>query len=425
MLSKQGILAKADEEAILGGLDEVESEIKSETFPYRDELEDIHMNIEARLQELIGEPGRRVHTARSRNDQVSLDLKLFCLDVASEWIGLLTAAIGILVGRADEYKKELYPAWTHMQAAQPLSWGHYLLSFVEMLGRDHDRLESYLERHSVNPLGAGALSGTSLPINPDQSARDLGFSESFRNSYDVAGDRDAVLELVQISTQVMLHLSRMAEDFIYFNSTPVQWIELPDSLCTGSSMMPQKKNPDVLELVRGKSASVIGHANALAVLLKGLPTSYQRDLQQDKVHLFDTVDLVTDSLEVLEVLLEGFSLRTDRSHAALRQGFLMATELAEYLVRNGVPFRSAHAKVGRLVAFCIEQRKAMEELSAEELVSVIPECGPGALAALEPNQVLKTRTHRGSTGLSSIEAQISHWREWVTDHRRTGYRRTD
>lgn len=412
MLSKQGILDREDEKAILGGLDIIESEIKAGTFPFKDELEDIHMNIEARLQEIVGEAGKRIHTARSRNDQVSLDLRLYCLDAASHWRDLVSAAIANLVTRAEEYKEDLFPAWTHLQAAQPLSWAHYLLAICEMLGRDHDRLCSFSERHSVNPLGAGALSGTSLPIDPDQSSRELGFKESFRNSYDVAGDRDALLELVQIATQIMLHLSRMAEDFIYFNSTPVGWIDLPDPLCTGSSMMPQKKNPDVLELMRGKSASVIGHANALTVLLKGLPTSYQRDLQQDKVHLFESVDLVDDSLEILQVLLKGFILRTDRSRAALSKGFLMATELAEYLVNRGVPFRSAHAKVGRLVAFCAKHGKAMEELSAEELGSLIPECDAGAVKALQPGEVLKTRSHKGSTGLSSIEKQIQYWRDW-------------
>ncbi|MGW8179995.1 MAG: argininosuccinate lyase, partial [bacterium] len=291
--------------------------------------------------------------------------------------------------------------------------GHYLLAIAEMLGRDYEMLHSYGYRHSVSPLGAGALSGTSLQIDPESSARDLGFRESFGNSYDVAGDRDSLLELVQISTQIMLHLSRLAEDFIYFNSTAVRWIDLPDSLCTGSSMMPQKKNPDSLELMRGKTASVIGHANALTVLLKGLPTSYQRDLQQDKVHLFETVDLVTDSLEILGVLLSGFVLQTERSRAELKDGFLMATELAEYLVGKGVPFRSAHASVGRLVAFCIEHDKRLEELSSEELCSVIPECDAEAVAALQPEKVLETRTHKGSTGLSSIETQLTHWRDWT------------
>jgi len=417
MLSRQGIIGKVDGEKILEGLSVVESEIKAGTFPFKDELEDIHMNIEARLQEIIGEPAKQLHTARSRNDQVSLDLKLFCLEVSSQWRLLIVAVVGDLVDRAGEYQMDLFPAWTHLQAAQPLSWAHYLLAFAEMFGRDFQRLSSYGERHSVSPLGAGALSGTSFRIDPEVTSRELGFEESFGNSYDVAGDRDALLELTQVATQIMLHLSRLAEDFIYFNSTPVSWIELPDALCTGSSMMPQKKNPDALELMRGKAASVIGHGNAVTTLLKGLPTSYQRDLQQDKLHLFEAVDLVTESLEVLRVLLRGFILRTDRSEKALKSGFLMATEFAEYLVQKGVPFRSAHSKVGNLVAYCIQKNKALEELSSEELQTLVPECDDGAVAVLRPEQVLKSHIHKGSTGLSSVEEQIRFWQEWVTGNR--------
>jgi argininosuccinate lyase len=276
MLARQGILSEADRELILSGLDRIQQELDDGVFPFRDELEDIHMNIEVRLMELVGEAGGRLHTGRSRNDQVSLDVRLFCRRTATDWQQRIVQVVLQVHSRALSLQDDLFPGWTHLQAAQPVSWAHYLVGFAEMLGRDHARLESYRERHSVSPLGAGALSGSSLRLDPASTARELGFTTAFCNSYDVVGDRDSVLELVQIGTLLMVHLSRLAEDFIYFASTPVGWIELPDALCTGSSMMPQKKNPDLLELMRGKTASVLGHCTALTAILKGLPTSYHR-----------------------------------------------------------------------------------------------------------------------------------------------------
>lgn len=416
MLCAQGLLSVADRDAILSGLDQVEVELRDGSFPFRDELEDIHMNIERRLQELIGEPAERLHTGRSRNDQVALDLRLYCLDTALRWQGLVKEVITELVSRADDLKLRLFPAWTHMQAAQPLSWGHYLLAYSEMLGRDFGRLEGYRSLHHYSPLGAGALSGSSLPLDPESTARDLGFPRSFGNSYDVVGDRDALVELLQIAAQLMIHLSRFAEDFIYFASTPVSWVSLPDALCTGSSMMPQKKNPDVLELMRGKTASVLGHLNSLMILLKGLPSSYQRDLQQDKVHLFDAVDIVDDSLEIMPLLLKGFSLNGRRSEEALDAGFLMATELAEYLVAQGVPFRTAHHQTGALVGHCVQKGVQLNQLPLEEIQQFAPACDEKVMAILEPEGAIRSRTYKGSTGLESIKAQIACWKVWVSEH---------
>jgi len=415
MLAAQGILSQEDLELILKGLDQIEEEIREGRFPYRDELEDIHMNIEYRLQELIGEAGRRIHTGRSRNDQVSLDMRLFCREVVLTWQRLIVQAQIQLVDKASLLRSDLYPAWTHLQAAQPMSWGHYLLALAEMLRRDYQRLQSYLSQHNVSPLGAGALSGSTLDLDPDRTAKELGFEESFRNSYDVVGDRDFVLELAQVGTQIMLHLSRMAEDFIYFASTPVGWVQLPDELCTGSSMMPQKKNPDLLELMRGKASSVIGHAHALTVLLKGLATSYHRDLQQDKEHLFAIVDIVGDSLELVPLLVRGFTIDRDRTAQALQEGFLMATDLAEYLVGLGLPFRSAHEKVGKLVTYCVNRNLPLHGLSLEEIQQIIPECRPDVEKLLNPQTVLQRRKHAGATGLNSIDAQLSFWRDWIEE----------
>lgn len=417
MLARQGIVSAADRDQILAGLDQIETEIRQGTFPYRDELEDIHMNIEVRLQELIGEAGARLHTGRSRNDQVALDVRLFCLQTAAVWQSGLVEAIAAACRRAGEVVDEVFPGWTHLQAAQPLSWGHYLLGFAEMWGRDHARLESFCSRHSVSPLGAGALSGSSLPLDPESTARDLGFDSAFANSYDAVGDRDTVLELCQIGSTIMLHLSRLAEDFIYLASTPLGWIELPDALCTGSSMMPQKKNPDLLELMRGKTASVLGHCTAVAALLKGLPTSYHRDLQQDKEHLFAVSDVVTDSLEVAAVLFGGLRICSERSRAALDRGFLMATELAEYLVSRGVPFRIAHRRVGELVRYCADAGLELHQVTEEDLRRLVPEAGEDFREVLRPEAVLERRTHRGSTGRGAVLQQLERWRGWIDRQR--------
>ncbi len=416
MLAQQEIISCEERDLILQGLEQIEEEIDSGRFPYRDELEDIHMNIERRLQELVGEPGGRLHTGRSRNDQVALDLKLFCLDTASSWQAWILELHRFMLTRSRQLRSELFPAWTHLQSAQPLSWAHYLLAYCEMFKRDFRRLGFYRELHSSSPLGAGALAGSTLPLDPDQTARELGFSSSFGNSYDVVGDRDFVLELLQIGAQVMLHFSRLAEDFIYFSSTPVGWIELPDALCTGSSMMPQKKNPDILELARGKTASVLGHVTALSVLIKGLPSSYQRDLQQDKEHLFPAVDIVTETLQILPLVVRDFQIDGARTEAALGSGFLMATDLAEYLVSKGVAFRAAHEQVGRMVAYCLEQGLTLEQLSLEKIKELAPSSNPDVHEVLQPRGVLRRRLHKGSTGLESIDRQIRDWDHWIQQH---------
>jgi argininosuccinate lyase len=292
-----------------------------------------------------------------------------------------------------------------------------MLAFCEMLERDDRRLASYQQLHSYSPLGAGALSGSTLSLDTERTAQELGFSSAFNNSYDVVGDRDFILELLQIASQVMLHLSRFAEDFIYLSSTPVGWIELPDSLCTGSSMMPQKKNPDLLELTRGKTASVLGHTSAITSLLKGLPTSYHRDLQQDKEHLFSAVDTVEDTLEIIPLVVSHFKVNKKRVEQALRQGFLMATDLAEYLVTRDVPFREAHQRVGKLVAYCLDQGLTLDQVPLEKLQRFAPECGPEVSEVLRFESFQKRRWHKGSPGLVSIEEQIARWKKKIKDSR--------
>lgn len=413
MLASAGLLTEEEKSSILGGLAEIRREIEEGAFPYREELEDIHMNIEVRLCELIGPAGEKLHTGRSRNDQVILDVTLYCREAARSWRRLLERVISSVVARAEGFVETVYPAWTHLQAAQPMSFAHYLLALAAMLERDHSRLGDYLARHDVCPLGAGALTGSSLPLDPWFTARELGFSQPFTNSYDTVGSRDQVLELAQCGVQLMLHLSRLAEDFIYMASTPVGWVALPDALCTGSSMMPQKKNPDLLELLRGKTAGVIGHEQALATLLKGLPTSYQRDLQEDKLHLFEICDVVGDSLEVLDLLIEGFQLKEDRITASLDAGFLMATELAEYLVARGMAFREVHRLVGRIVRRCEETGRRLADLTLQEIRAVLPEVGEDVVEVLKPCHVL-LRTAVGSTGKIPVREQLDYWKRWLT-----------
>jgi len=413
MLEAQGILPGADLDTILKALARIEEELENGTFPFQPELEDIHMNIEARLTQLAGPPGARVHSGRSRNDQVAVDVKLYCRETAIGWQHLLVKLQESFLARGGALTEELFPAWTHMQVAQPISWAHYLLSFCAMFGRDFQRLESYRTLHSTSPLGAGALAGTTLPIDPAATAEALGFERSFLNSYDIAGDRDFVLELLQIASQLMLHVSRLAEDMIYLSSSAVGWVELPQSLCTGSSMMPQKQNPDILELARGRTASVLGHTQAVSTLLKGLPTSYHRDLQEDKPHLFSVVDIVESTLRILPRVIEGFSLIPARYEHLLKDGFLAATDLAEYLVENGVPFREAHRRVGELVSSCESEGGSLRELSLEDLQEWSPECTEEVLGRLDPESSLRTRNHAGATGVSAVEQQIEYWQSWL------------
>ncbi len=417
MLADRSILPAADRDAILNGLARIEEELEDGTFPFQPELEDIHMNIEARLTELAGPAGERVHSGRSRNDQVSVDVKLYCRETAVRWQQLLISLQESFLVRGGELTAELFPAWTHLQVAQPISWAHYLLSFCAMFGRDFERLEGYLQRHCTSPLGAGALAGSTLPIDPAATARALGFERSFLNSYDIAGDRDFVLEMLQVASQLMLHVSRLAEDLIYLSSSAVGWVQLPQSLCTGSSMMPQKQNPDILELARGRTASVLGHTQAVSTLLKGLPTSYHRDLQEDKPHLFAVADIVESTLGILPRVIEGFSLHPDRYRDLLEDGFLAATDLAEYLVEKGVPFREAHRRVGELVSYCESAGTALQELSLDDLQEWSPECNEEVLGRLDPSSSLRTRNHAGATGVSAVKEQIEHWQEWLARSR--------
>ncbi|MGW8161282.1 MAG: argininosuccinate lyase, partial [Desulfobulbales bacterium] len=347
MLAKVGLLASDELDQILGGLAEIESEIAGDTFVFRPECEDIHMNIEKALVEKIGQAGEKLHTARSRNDQVALDMRLYLRDQSHHLMALLTSLQKGFVVLARQYFGVIMPGYTHLQRAQPVLLSHHLLAYYEMFSRDKARLNDCLKRIDVMPLGSGALAGTSLPIDRNFVARELGFPAISANSMDAVGDRDFMVEFLAACSLIQIHLSRFSEELVLWAGQEFNFVEIADRFCTGSSIMPQKKNPDIPELVRGKSGRVFGNLLALLTVLKGLPLTYNRDLQEDKEPVFDSVDTVSQSLAVMIELLTGLSFNREILEQATEKGFMTATDLAEYLVQKKIPFRQAHAIVGR------------------------------------------------------------------------------
>lgn len=366
MLGKQKIIPKKDADLILRGLESIKKEMIEGRFRFRKDLEDVHMNIEHALIKKIGPVGGKLHTARSRNDQVALDLRLYLRDEISAVLKLIRSFQKVIVSVAGRHTDTIMPGYTHLQKAQPVLLAHHLLAYFEMLDRDKERFEDCLKRVNVMPLGSAALAGTTLPIDRKHTARLLRFPKISENSMDAVSDRDFVIEFLSASGILMVHLSRLSEEIIIWNSDQFGFVELPDAFTTGSSIMPQKKNPDVLELIRGKSGRVFGHLTAMLTVMKGLPLAYNRDLQEDKEALFDTVDTVTSSLQVLTRMMPKVRFNKDIMKKASEKGYLTATDLAEYLVRKGMPFRDAHRVTGELVRHCIDNNKAMGDLSLKE-----------------------------------------------------------
>lgn len=366
MLAKQGVITQQDAEAIINGLQEIEKEIEEEKFPFRPELEDIHMNIEARLTEKIGQAGARLHTARSRNDQVALDLRLFTRSAIRDTREGIRNLQKALIRVAENYPDVTLPGYTHLQRAQPVLLAHHLLAYFEMFQRDMERFQECLKRTDVMPLGSGALAGVAYNIDREFVARELGFARISKNSLDAVSDRDFVIEYEAAASICMMHISRMAEEIVLWSSAEFGFIELDDSYTTGSSIMPQKKNPDIAELSRGKVGRVYGNLMSMLVTMKALPLSYNRDLQEDKERLFDTVDTLLSTLQVFTGMLETTRFKADKMAEALSRGYLLATDIADYLVNKGETFRSAHAAVGRLVSWAIENNKTFDEIGMEE-----------------------------------------------------------
>src|SRR5215813_4476622 len=367
MLLATGIIGKSDLAAIEKGLTQIRAEIRAGTFPWALEHEDVHFNIERRLTELVGEPGKRLHTARSRNDQVATDVRLYLRAAIDHVHALLKALQKQLLDLADEHADTVMPGFTHMQPAQPVSFGHHLMAYFEMLARDAQRFAECRKRLNKLPLGAAALAGTSLPIDRLMVAKDLGFDGVCENSIDAVSDRDFAIEFCADAALSMTHLSRFCEEIIIWMNPRFAFVDLPDRYCTGSSIMPQKKNPDVAELVRGKTGRVNGHLVALLTLMKGQPLAYNRDNQEDKEQLFDTVDTLMACLGVFREMLSGIKVNREAMEAAARQGHTTATDLAEYLVKKGVPFREAHEAVAQAVRFAESRTCELADLKLADL----------------------------------------------------------
>ena len=372
MLAKQGIISEREAEVIAEGLVSIEEEIERGKFQFKPELEDIHMNIEARLIEKVGEIGRKLHTARSRNDQVALDLRLFAKEAISETLTKLIGLQEALIALAEANKGVIIPGYTHLQPAQPVLLAHHLLAYFEMLQRDIDRFDDCLAHTDVMPLGSGALAGVAYDIDRKFLAEELGFGEISKNSIDAVSDRDFVIEYEADASLCMMHLSRLAEEIILWSSAEFGFIELDEAYATGSSIMPQKKNPDLAELARGKTGRVYGRLMAMLATMKALPLSYNRDMQEDKEGFFDTVDTLLSTLDVFTGMIETLKVNVDSAEQAVGRGYLLATDLADYLVKKGETFRSAHDIVARLVSYAIEKDKSFAKLSLSEYKKFSP-----------------------------------------------------
>jgi argininosuccinate lyase len=372
MLAKQKIISPKEAEKIIKGLKSVQREIEQGKFQFKPELEDIHMAIESRLMKKVGKVGGKLHTARSRNDQVALDLRLFARDAILVTVSGLRALQGALVGLAEANKSVIIPGYTHLQRAQPVLLAHHLLAYFEMLQRDIDRFGDCLVRTDVLPLGSGALAGVTYGIDREFVAKELGFSQVSQNSMDAVSDRDFVLEYEAAASICMMHLSRLAEEIILWSSAEFDFIELDEAYATGSSIMPQKRNPDVAELARGKVGRVYGSLMALLTAMKGLPLSYNKDMQEDKEGFFDTVDTVLSTLEVFAGMIKSLRIKADNARRAVGRGYILATDLADYLVKKGEVFRTAHALVARLVSYATEKNKPFSELSLAEYKKFSP-----------------------------------------------------
>lgn len=415
MLGRQGVITPEEAQILADGLDRVRAEIESGGFVWKPELEDVHMNIEARLTELTGDVGKKLHTGRSRNDQVGLSFRLFVADRLDIWRQRAVALCAVLVKRAAEHQGDILPGCTHLQPAQPVSLAQHLLAYAWMLRRDALRLTDTLKRVRVSPLGAAALAGTTYPLDPQSVADEVGFAEIYGNSMDAVSDRDFVLEALFDGSAVMMHLSRLCEEIILWANPAFGFVKLPDGYATGSSIMPQKKNPDVAELMRGKTGRVYGALTGLLTVMKGLPLAYNRDMQEDKEGFLDADRTVESSLRLMAGMLEELAFRTDRMREACKAGFLNATELADYLVGKGLPFREAHHVTGQAVAAAEREGKGLEDLTLPELQSLEPRIGSDVYAVLDYAAAVRRRETPGGTGPRSVARQLEQLELWLAE----------
>jgi len=407
MLAKIGVLTDSERDLIDKGLNEIAAEILRGDFEWSVQLEDVHMNIEARLTQRIGEVGKKLHTGRSRNDQVATDIRLYLREELDRINLLIRRLQDALLDLAEREADTIMPGFTHLQVAQPVSFGHHMLAWFEMLDRDHDRLRDCRKRVNVMPLGAAALAGTTFPLDRPYTASLLGFDRPAANSLDAVSDRDFAIEFTACASLIMMHLSRFSEELVLWTSAQFGFIDLPDAFCTGSSIMPQKKNPDVPELVRGKSGRVFGHLVGLLTLMKGQPLAYNKDNQEDKEPLFDTIDTVRDSLRAFADMVPHLQPNRDAMRRAALQGYATATDLADYLVRKGIPFRDAHEVVGKAVRLGIDSGRDLAELEIGELQTLSDTIGPDVFEVLTLEGSIKARNHLGGTAPAQVRHAIA------------------
>jgi argininosuccinate lyase len=409
MLTEQGILSAHDLASIERGMAQIRAEIEAGTFTWKLELEDVHLNIEARLVQLVGDAGKRLHTGRSRNDQVATDIRLWLRDSIDQTIDRLRALQRALVQLAAQHADTIMPGFTHLQVAQPVSFGHHLLAYVEMFGRDVERLRDCRSRVNRLPLGAAALAGTTFPIDRLRVAELLGFDGVCQNSLDAVSDRDFAIEYSACAALIMVHISRFSEELVLWMSPAFGFIDLADRFCTGSSIMPQKKNPDVPELARGKTGRVTGHLMSLLMLMKGQPLAYNKDNQEDKEPLFDTADTLIDTLRIFTDMVGGIQVRADAMERIALQGYSTATDLADYLVKKGLPFRDAHETVARAVRFAVERGIGLEDIDLDTLRSFSPLIDADVQQVLRLQGSVAARDHLGGTAPNQVRAQVARW----------------
>jgi argininosuccinate lyase len=409
-LARAGIVSADERKKIEKTLREIESEIVAGNFQWDQTLEDIHMNIESALTKRIGEAGAKLHTARSRNDQIALDLRLFVKDEIDRISALLNRLQKSLLGVAKKNREVVMPGYTHLQRAQPILFAHYLLSQIESFARDRDRLRDCLRRTDVLPLGSGALAGSTVALDRESIARDLKFSAVSQNSLDAVSDRDFVCEFLFCLAMIGMHLSRLSEDLILWSTSEFAFVEFSDEFSTGSSLMPQKKNPDLAELTRGKAGRLYGNLMSILTTLKGLPFAYNRDLQEDKEALFDSIDTVSAGLEIFAAMLPKMKINRGKMKEATADPNLLATDLAEYLVKKGVPFRTAHEIVGRIVSHSIAKKKPLNEISVAALRKFSSRFDPGVAKLFDIRHSLSGRRATGAPSPENVRAQIKRWR---------------
>ncbi|WP_367717742.1 argininosuccinate lyase [Nitratireductor sp. GISD-1A_MAKvit] len=412
MLAKTGIISADDEKKIAHGLNTILSEIEAGKFNFSAQLEDIHMNVEARLAELIGPAAGRLHTARSRNDQVALDFRLWVKEELQRIDAALGGLIEAFLTRAEEHAASVMPGFTHLQSAQPVTFGHHMMAYVEMFGRDRSRVRDAIERLDESPIGVAALAGTGFPVDRHMTAEALGFREPTRNSIDTVSDRDFALEFLSVSAICATHLSRLAEEIVIWSTPQFGFVRLSDSFSTGSSIMPQKKNPDAAELIRAKSGRINGDLIALLTVMKGLPLAYSKDMQEDKEAVFDAAETLDLMLAAMTGMVGDMEVNTSAMKKAAGAGFSTATDLADWLVREaGLPFREAHHVTGRAVALAEEKKCGLEKLALEDLQAINPAIHEGVFSVLSVGNSVKSRTSYGGTAPSEVRRQIRYWKK--------------